>query len=144
MKLSREQSQKLLLEHGIWITEACDKCVRLLGAVRWTRKGEPGEWCSQECRDGIAAAAKTEQRESARRRARLGFKPSGRPRKHESNAQKCRQYRNRREGVAVTRNTHSEVIENAQVADVKNRSLVVSLYPATEARKLAPTRELVL
>src|SRR5580704_8248650 len=53
MKLSREQSQKLLQERGIWITNACDKCGQLLGAVRWTRRGEPGEWCSAECRDGI-------------------------------------------------------------------------------------------
>lgn len=57
MKLTREQSQKLLRERGIWITEACDKCGKLLGSVRWTRKGEPGEWCSAQCRDGIKASA---------------------------------------------------------------------------------------
>jgi len=53
MKLTQEQSQKLLRERGIWITEACDRCGKLLGSVRWTRKGEPGEWCSAACRDGI-------------------------------------------------------------------------------------------
>lgn len=53
MKLSREQSQKLLRERGIWTTEACDRCGNLLGSIRWTRKGESGEWCSTECRDGI-------------------------------------------------------------------------------------------
>jgi hypothetical protein len=52
MKLTREQSQKLLRERGIWVTEACDKCRKLLGSVRWTRRGEPGEWCSSLCRDG--------------------------------------------------------------------------------------------
>lgn len=44
----------MLAERGIWVTEACDSCGKLLGSVRWTRKSEPGEWCSAECRDGIA------------------------------------------------------------------------------------------
>ena len=56
MKLTREQSQKLLRERGTWITDACDKCGQLLGAVRWTRKDEEGEWCSATCRDGVKAA----------------------------------------------------------------------------------------
>jgi hypothetical protein len=54
MKLPREQSQKLLREFGIWVTEACEKCGQLLGSVRWTRKGERGEWCSAACRDGVS------------------------------------------------------------------------------------------
>jgi hypothetical protein len=53
MRLTKEQCEKLLRERGIWITEACDKCGKLLGAVHWTRRGEPGEWCSAECRDGV-------------------------------------------------------------------------------------------
>ena len=56
VKLNLEQSQKLLQEHGIWITEACDRCGRLLGSVCWTQRGEPGDWCSAECRDGVEAA----------------------------------------------------------------------------------------
>jgi hypothetical protein len=62
MKLTRNQSQKLLHERGIWITEACDKCGRLLGFVRWNRRGEPGEWCSTECRDGIRVFLKANTR----------------------------------------------------------------------------------
>ena len=54
VKLNRQQSQKLLQERGIWITEACDRCGRLLGSVCWTQRGEPGDWCSAECRDGVA------------------------------------------------------------------------------------------
>ena len=57
MKLTRNQSVKLLHDRGIWLTEACDKCGRLLGSVRWTRKDEPGGWCSAGCRDGIKARA---------------------------------------------------------------------------------------
>ena len=62
MKLTKEQSQKLLRERGIWVTEACDKCGRLLGSVRYTRRGEPGEWCSESCRDGVDAGAVSDER----------------------------------------------------------------------------------
>ncbi len=37
MKLSKEQSQKVLWERGIWVTEAYGKCRQLLGADRGTR-----------------------------------------------------------------------------------------------------------
>jgi hypothetical protein len=53
MRLTQNQSQKLLHERGSWITGTCDKCGRLLGSSRWTRKGEPGEWCSAVCRDDM-------------------------------------------------------------------------------------------
>jgi hypothetical protein len=53
MKLTSEQTQKLLCDFGIWIAEACDKCGQLLGSVRWTRSGEPEEFCSAACRDGF-------------------------------------------------------------------------------------------
>jgi hypothetical protein len=55
MRLTTEQSEQLLGRHGIWITSACDQCGNLLGAVRWTRRGEGGEWCSELCRDGVKA-----------------------------------------------------------------------------------------
>jgi hypothetical protein len=55
MRLTKAQSEQLLDQHGIWITGACDECGKLLGAVRWTRRGEPGEWCSALCRDGVKA-----------------------------------------------------------------------------------------
>lgn len=57
MKLSQEQSGQLLLAHGICITEACDRCGKILGHVRWTTRGEPGAWCSQKCRDRIERQA---------------------------------------------------------------------------------------
>jgi hypothetical protein len=55
MRLTQTHSDQILKRHGAWITAACDKCGNLLGAVRWTRRGEPGEWCSQFCRDGVKA-----------------------------------------------------------------------------------------
>jgi hypothetical protein len=67
MRLTREQSQNLL-EHGLWIAAACDKCGKLLGPVRWTRRDEPGEWCSEVCRDGPRAAVNLKERRGLIRR----------------------------------------------------------------------------
>ena len=83
MRLS-EQSRQILANQGSYVTEACDKCGTLLGAVRYKRQGEPGEWCSALCRDGIEAVAQREARKA------------GRPRKHGTNAERQRAYRVRR------------------------------------------------
>jgi hypothetical protein len=53
MQLSEKQSYELLQKYGVYVTEACDKCAKILGAIRFTRHGEPGEWCSKNCRDGF-------------------------------------------------------------------------------------------
>ena len=54
MRLTIQQSRELLEKHGVYVSEACDRCGQLLDAVRFTRRGETGEWCSRECRgDGI-------------------------------------------------------------------------------------------
>ena len=54
MKLTAEQSQKIFQEHGVWVTEACDKCGAILGPIRYMRRSEPGRaWCSYACRDGV-------------------------------------------------------------------------------------------
>ena len=123
MKLTMEQSRRLMQERGIWVTAACDRCRRLLGAVRWTRRGEPGEWCSAPCREGVPG---TESVATVRRdttsRQRIGARPSGRPRKHGNNAGKCRAHRKRLNSVPATRNTPSELTDNTQLADAKNSS----------------------
>ena len=73
-------------------------------------------------------------------------RPTGRLKKHANNAQKCRSYRERRNSVAVTRNTPSQVIENEQLAAAKNGSHVVGLIPETggalETRLIAENRSL--
>lgn len=33
-------------------TTACYRCGQVLGAVTYTKRGEPGVWCSKQCRDG--------------------------------------------------------------------------------------------
>jgi len=59
MRLTREQSQELLLERCNWVSDVCDKCGKLLGSVRWTCRSELGEWCSAQCRDGVAGSVPT-------------------------------------------------------------------------------------
>jgi hypothetical protein len=55
MKLTPRQAYELLAKHGSYITEVCDRCGKGIGPVRFTRKDDPGVWCSRECRDGKEA-----------------------------------------------------------------------------------------
>ena len=87
MKLTTEQAHEALAKHGSYLTEACDRCGKLLREVRFTRKGEPGGWCTRECRDGEAAVA---QREARRKRR------AGRPKIHSSPADRQKAYREAR------------------------------------------------
>ena len=57
MRINEAQSLALLRTHGAYVTEACDGCGKILGAVRYSRQGEKGEWCSQLCRDGVERKA---------------------------------------------------------------------------------------
>jgi hypothetical protein len=54
MLLSIELRQQLQVDRGVYVTEACDRCGKLLGPVRFTFRGEVGAWCSKVCRDGNA------------------------------------------------------------------------------------------
>jgi hypothetical protein len=74
MKLSPEQQRALRRAHGICANEACDSCRKVLGSVRWTRRGEPGEWCSDVCRDGSAAVELRQARRAGRPRLKLSAK----------------------------------------------------------------------
>lgn len=70
MKLTEEQKKQIGEDHGSCVNEACDACGRLLGAVRHTRKNEPGEWCSERCRDGVAQVEVRQARQGLRTRMR--------------------------------------------------------------------------
>jgi len=104
MKLTKEQSQKLLHERGIWVTEACDKCGQLLGAVRYTRRSEPGEWCSELCRDGAEQAAERQRK-------------GGRPRKYRNAAERERAERVQAAGRQRAFRERLGVTENHLAAD---------------------------
>jgi hypothetical protein len=72
MDLSTELRKRLLIDCGIYVTEACDSCGTLLGPIRFTRIEDSGEWCSRECRG-----------DGERRVIRRG----GRPRKYRTRGQ---------------------------------------------------------
>ena len=57
MLLAIQKSYELLAKYGCFAREICDTCGIVLGAVRFTRKGEASDWCSRECRDGKRAHA---------------------------------------------------------------------------------------
>ncbi len=50
MVLSLGLQNRLRDERGIYAAEACDRCGQILGAVRFTRSGDTGVWCSRKCR----------------------------------------------------------------------------------------------
>jgi hypothetical protein len=53
MQLTDAQSRILLQTHGVYVTEACDRCKAILGPIRFTRQDDAGAWCSRSCRDGV-------------------------------------------------------------------------------------------
>ena len=89
MRVNPSQLSDLIASRGIFARDCCDGCGRLLGAVRFTRRGDTGEWCSRECRG-----------DAERQLVRKG----GRPRKYRTfedrRAAKTRQQRDYR-SVAV-------------------------------------------
>lgn len=122
MLLTVRQSYELLAKHGVFAREICDKCGAVLGAVRFTRKYESGVWCSRECRG-----------DGERRAIRKG----GRPRKHETDAERQRAYR---ANLLVTKPPRSL----AETKDLQAQKSPLSHYPLTRppsARK-QPLREL--
>jgi len=73
MLLAIQKSYELLRNYGFFAREICDKCGIVLGAVRFTRYGEPEVYCSSECRGDAHKAA-------SRR--------SGRPRKYKTDRER--------------------------------------------------------
>lgn len=53
MRLSEMHIHELRQTHGVYVAEACDRCGKILGHIRWTILGESGTWCSRRCRDGV-------------------------------------------------------------------------------------------
>lgn len=80
MMLRSELKRRLLADRGVCATECCDGCGQVLGAVRYTRRGELGVWCSQQCRGDVERPA---------------IHRGGRPRKHATDADRQRSYRSR-------------------------------------------------
>lgn len=118
MLLTTQQSYGLLAKHGIFAREICDKCGVVLGAVRFTRRGDAGVWCSRACRGDL-------ERQATRK--------GGRPREYESGAQRQRAYRER----LGCYETPSKIVRNKGLADTKSGSLALPLTRPTSAQETA-------
>jgi hypothetical protein len=62
MQMTMEQQLKIREDHDVWANSACDECGRVLAAIRYTRKGELGEWCTARCRDGEVVTMRIERK----------------------------------------------------------------------------------
>ena len=116
MKLTTQQGYELLAKHGSYVKECCDKCGQILGAVRFTRRGDSGVWCSRQCRGDVA--------QQAPRRM-------GRPRKYrngeERRAAKARQQRNYRLRPGVEKS----LCIPSETKDLQAHKTPLSHYPLT-------------
>lgn len=111
MILTSTQAYALLAKHGVFALAVCDRCGRLLGAVRYTRRGDAGEWCSSACRgDG----------------ERTMVPRGGRPRKHLTNADRQRVYRS---GLGVTK----PPCRHPETKGLRTQKLPLSTNPLTRA-----------
>ena len=133
MKLTIEQRERLKLEHGICVDEACDRCGQVLGELRFITYGQPGEWCSRECRDGIAAA----QHWDATRKVGKSTEGNHRKRradaKHSSRAARQAAYRARRGKNILAERNVTDI--RPQAADSKGQILAQSGSQAHRTRR---------
>jgi hypothetical protein len=123
MTLRHEQQEALRREHGVCANEACDACGKVLGAVRYKRRGEPGEWCSKVCRDGTGAGESRQLRRAGRPRLQLSAQIR--------TARRRMQIREavRRHRLSVIKNG-LQGADSMQVADAQNVPHVVKDIPA--------------
>jgi hypothetical protein len=55
MKLTAALQAEIKSVYELCVNGVCDACHKLLDHIRYTRKDQPGEWCSRVCRDGVEA-----------------------------------------------------------------------------------------
>lgn len=118
MRITIQQSYGLLAKYGVFAREFCDKCGTVLGAVRFTRKGDAGLWCSRECRGDDV----------------LEILPKGgRPRKYKTQedrrAAKTRQQRNYR----LRPNVEKTGCIQSKTKDLQTQESLLSTNPLTLA-----------
>jgi len=122
MKLTEEQSRELFRRTGNYLKEACDQCGKPLAEVRYMRRGEPGEWCSELCRDG-EVAHKTPR--------------GGRPRKYKSDALRMRADRQhsaaRQKAFRQRRRVTENRLQPTGTEELANAILAFGYPPTSEA-----------
>jgi hypothetical protein len=128
MHLTTEQSRELFEKYGAFVDSVCDRCGVILGPVRFTRHGQPGEWCSRECRgDG----------------ERLPVRKGGRPAKYRTEAARRRAERvqnaeRQKAFRAKVRRNGKPSCSLAKTKDLQPQKTALSHYASSEA-VVAPT-----
>jgi hypothetical protein len=118
MRLTEAQSRALLAKHGVYVTEVCDRCGKILGHVRFTLKDQPGEWCSRQCRDG----ARLVSNETATHKGGRPQKYRDERQRRQANVQYQREFRQRQQE------------ESSHASQSKKNPLVTdSFHVSTEA-----------
>jgi hypothetical protein len=124
--LAIEKSHQLLANYGCFAREICDKCGIVLGAVRYTRHGESGVYCSRECRGG------------AHRPATL--RP-GRPRKYKTDRERRAAKTRQQRGYRSHPNVEKTVRIQSKTKNLQTQKLPLWRYPLIPhlfVRKTAP------
>lgn len=125
MQLTTLQRYALLRKFGVYAEECCDKCGRLIGAVRYTRKNEAGEWCSHKCRGSVG-----------RELPRKGGRPPKYKNDRERRAAKTKQQQIYRTSPSVEKTT-SQPSENKGITGAKIACLGYPTRKFTEGLKRA-------
>jgi hypothetical protein len=125
MMLTVQQSYKLLAAHGVFARECCNKCGQLLGAVRFTRRGESGEWCSRECRG-----------DGERQKIRKGGRPSKYKDERTRKNAHAQQQRDSRLRSSVTK-TCQQPLVNTGLTALQSPLWTIPLTPLFPALKTA-------
>jgi hypothetical protein len=116
VRLTTQQSYALFEKYRAYVGEICDECGKGVDAVRFTRRGESGVWCSRGCRGDAHRA--------------VLVKP-GRPRKYkngdERRAAKTQQQRNYRLRLGVEKTVRSQ----CETKDLKAQKTPLSPIPLT-------------
>lgn len=131
MRLSIQQSRSLFEKYGAYAKSACDKCSVILGSVRFTRQGEPGEWCSRECRGDLS---------------KHSIRKGGRPRRYEGEA--ARRQAQKRHSAARQRAFRERVRRNGkppcspiETKDLQTQKSCLSHCPSSEASEITESRK---
>jgi hypothetical protein len=118
MLLAIEKSYELLAHYGCFTREICDKCGIVLGAVRFTRRGETEAYCSRECRG------------HAHRSATL--RP-GRPRKYKTHSER-RAAKTRQQQIYRSHpNVEKTVRIQSETKNLQTKKSPLSQYPLTRS-----------
>ncbi len=114
MKLTTKQSYELLAKHGVYVKECCDKCSQALGAVSFTRRGEPGVWCSRECRGEWPVVLK-----------------AGRPRKYRDGRERRTAKTEQQRSYRLRPSVEKTVCTPLETKDLQAQKSPLSHYPLT-------------